>query len=125
MASNSHNNNTSFQMAETALRQAEGLLNANPNALSVDKGLAQQVGGWEKASCEVALDSIIFDIKSNWDTLACDYIGNAHTNMTPSPQSPQYFIEFLHAKPPQDATNPEPRECFYRITARGYGCQSK
>ena len=124
MASNSHNNNLAFQMAETALRQAEGLLNANPNALSVDKGRTQQVGGWQKVSCEVVLDSVDFYDEDNWrppppaSAPACYYIGNADNAMS---NPPQYFIEFLHAKTPQDATNPEPRECFYRITARGYG----
>ncbi len=116
MASNSHNNNLAFQMAETALRHAEALLNTDPDATLVPIGLSQSVGF---GTCEVNLDNNTdFYNQIVWDALGCDYIGNADNAMS---NPPQYFVEFLYAKAPQDASNPEPRECFYRITARGYG----
>jgi type IV pilus assembly protein PilX len=123
MASNSRNDNIAFQLAETALRQAEERLLADPDSIRILKALNQIVLADPSLSCEILLNSEDLTDQSRWDAVACDYVGDADKdiNDVDIARTPHYFIEFLRAdSPPVPATSP-PRNCFYRITARGYG----
>lgn len=113
MASNSRNDNIAFQLAETALRQAEEILLADGDSLSIAAAQTQSVG---LGACEIALNTPLV-----WGN-ACDYVGDADvdSNNVNIDRAPHYFIEFLHAEA-DIAMGAAPRECFYRITARGYG----
>jgi len=119
MAGNSRNDNVAFQLAESALRQAEASLQADPDATSVINAQLATVG---LGSCEIALDSEDFTDQIRWDAIACDYVGNAYNSAEPStPFPPHYFIEFVYAEASPEPGVPFLGDCFYRITARGYG----
>lgn len=114
MAGNSRDSNIAFQMAETALRQAEVNLQDDTDAISIIDGEAGTVG---LGACEVALDSIL-----DWDAVGavspCVYIGTADDDVS---KSPHYYVEFMFAPPATMIGEVELRDCYYRITARGYG----
>ena len=115
MASNSRNDNVAFQLAETTLRQAEANLLADPQATSILAATAATVG---LGTCEIALNSEDFTDQVRWDAIACDYAGTADAGIT---RTAHYFVEFVRAEiPAVPGTNP-PRNCYYRVTARGYG----
>jgi type IV pilus assembly protein PilX len=120
MASNSRNDNIAFQLAETALRYAETILQADGDSLSIAAGQSQSVGF---APCEIVLDSEDFSDQARWTASACDYVGDADKDINDVDivRTPHYFIEFVHAEAAVMMGAATPRECFYRITARGYG----
>lgn len=115
MASNSRNDNVAFQLAETTLRQAEANLQADGDSQTISAAQGQTVG---LGACEVALNSEDFSDQARWAALACNYAGEADDDVT---RPPHYFIEFIHADAVVMLGAATPRECFYRITARGYG----
>lgn len=117
MASNSRNDNIAFQLAETTLRQAEANLLADPQAISIlaASAIPPAVG---LGTCEIVLNAEDFTDQVRWDAIACDYVGNADAGVT---RTAHYFVEFVRAEiPAVPGTNP-PRNCYYRVTARGYG----
>ncbi len=115
MASNSRNDNIAFQLAETTLRQAEANLLADPQSTSILSALSQSVG---LGACEIALNSEDFTDQARWNALACNYVGTADAGIT---RAAHYFIEFVRAEPPAVLGTSPPRNCYYRVTARGYG----
>jgi type IV pilus assembly protein PilX len=115
MASNSRNDNIAFQLAETTLRQAEAILLADPQAVSILSASTQAVG---LGVCEISLNSEDFTDQARWDAIACGYVGDADVGIT---RTPHFFVEFVRAEPPAVLGTSPPRECFYRVTARGYG----
>jgi len=117
MASNSRNENIAFQLAETALRQAEFNLNAAPQATQLIDALSLSVG---LGSCEILLNTRNFLLPASWDAAACLYAGEAYSG-GPA-RTPHYFIEYMPTPDPTGSGGS--RECFYRITARGYGPDS-
>ncbi|MDC9725489.1 MAG: PilX N-terminal domain-containing pilus assembly protein [Gammaproteobacteria bacterium] len=118
MAGNTQDGNIAFQMAETALRQAESNLQKDDDAILILSGEAATVG---LGPCEVALDSIL-----DWDAEGavspCDYVGTADDDGVSRP--PHYYVEFMFAPSATTLGEPEIRDCFYRVTARGYGRSS-
>ncbi len=117
MANNSHNKSMSFQMAETALRQAEFKLRTSANVRIVADANANSIDNVN--TCMYNKDSIDFTAV-DWSTLgisSCDYTGTADD--TVNGEAPEYFIEFLNFNAP--AMMGGEGDCFYRITARGYG----
>ncbi|PHS30715.1 MAG: hypothetical protein COA95_08400 [Methylophaga sp.] len=123
MASNSRNDNVAFQLAETALRQAEGLLLADADSQLIVAAQSQTVLADPSKSCEIVLNGEDFDDQARWDAAACNYVGDADkdVNNDDVARTPHYFIEFMHAESIVMMGAATSRECFYRITARGYG----
>jgi type IV pilus assembly protein PilX len=117
MSGNTRDGNTAFQMAETALRQAEANLQADPDAISIRDAEAGTVG---LGSCEVAFGDIL-----DWDTVGdpspCPYSGAADDDLPASSKSPSYYIEYMFSPPAIILGEAEVRDCYYRVTARGYG----
>lgn len=118
MASNSRNDNIAFQLAETTLRRAEANLLADPQATSILSALNQTVGlGTGSKDCEIALNSEDFTDQVRWDDIACDYNGTAGAGVARA----HYIIEFIRAETPAVPGSNPLRNCYYRVTARGYG----
>jgi len=117
MAGNSRNSNIAFQMAETALRQAEGLLQAEPESILISEAITNSVG---VIACVKTLNDVPFGDQATWNGAGvCDYAGSAYDAADGNP--PQFIIEFLYASPMLDLNDPASRDCHYRVTARGYG----
>ncbi len=119
MASNSRNDNIAFQLAETTLRHAEANLLADPQAISIlaATSIPPAVG---LGSCEIVLNSEDFTDQDRWDDIACPYVGDADNDVPPE-NVPRYFVEFVRAEIPVVPGTTPPRNCYYRVTARGYG----
>jgi len=115
MAGNSRNSNLAFQQAETVLRFAENRLQAQAHALSISNATTNNIGG---IPCIITLNTVDFTAQANWDNHACTYDSAADDTVN---QPPNYFIEYLYAPPVTVLSGPSTRDCFYRITARGYG----
>ncbi len=118
MASNSRNTNIAFQMAETALREGEQALQANPEALKIINGQTNTIAG---IGCVVTKNSVDFTSPASWSGAGpCDIVGDAAQLGTR--KLPQYYIEFLYAVAPVETGNgSSSSNCFYRITSHGYG----
>lgn len=127
MVSNSRNSNTAFQLAESALRQAELALQAAAiaNLASVgplnvyDAEINNNVPG---VTCMVTLNSLNFNLPATWPGISCDLTGSTIAELN-TRQLPHYFIEFVFAEPTLmvGAGGVPVRDCYYRITSRGYG----
>ena len=117
MASNSRNDNIAFQLAETTLRQAEENLKNAPKVLSIfDATSTPPAVGL--GTCEIVLNSEDFTDQNRWDAIACDYVGSADEGVT---RTAHYFVEFVRAEIPVVPGTTPLRNCYYRVTARGYG----
>lgn len=127
MASNSRNSNIAFQLAETALRQGESVIESSSNSKSISKAAELKVFSDTEGSipaygadCFIELGSKDFSKPSTWDS-ACNYIGEADDV---ADKSAQFFIEYVFAQNKADDDGYERQECVYQITARGYGADA-
>jgi len=127
MASNSRNSNVAFQMAESALREGEKVLQAAPGALLIADAQANTV---PSITCVITLNSADFTLPNTWSltpasppaVTSCQMTGNGSASQLGTSNLPRYFIEFMYAEIPTTVGSaPVPRNCFYRITSRGYG----
>jgi len=119
MAGNSRNLNISFQMAETALREAENQLRSATNVRVIADAVGNTVNG--VTACMNNVDTLDFTI-ADWANIgqpACPYVGTADDAIT---KSPEFFVEFQYFNAP--AMMGGEGDCFYRITARGYGADN-
>lgn len=117
MVINSDSRNIAIQMAEAALRDAELALKLSSNAISIAHATVGQVSG---VTCLInKVSGYDFTSSSVWENNGpCSYSGGKENSVKAS----QYFVEFFHAAPVVDLSDPlRLRTCFYRITARGYG----
>lgn len=114
MAGNSQQSNMAFQMAESALREAEKKLSAVA-VTEVDKASTPPYT-LTGINCVEKFDSKDFTDDTTWSGGdACDRNGNSGADVG----EPQYFIEFWYGKLNTESTRYE--TCVYRVTARGYG----
>jgi len=127
MASNSRNTNIAFQMAESALREGEKTLQASPGALLIADAQANTIPG---IGCLITLNSTDFSSVNTWSATpasppavsSCQMTGRGSASQLGTSNLPRFFIEFMYADIPTTVGSaPIPRNCFYRITSRGYG----
>lgn len=138
MAANSRNKNIAFQMAETALRQAEQALQdeaATRKTIVASKtkpNVNTLPGSIGSITCAVGkYETIDAEKDAFWngtDAAPCYHAGTAADTVAGSSgKDPQYFIEFMDESTGEivDLGGSFRRDCFYRITARGYGADNK
>lgn len=125
MAGNNRNSNLAFQQAEATLRQAESVLEGSSSARIIINGLSNAItmNDGTPVNCVVTGNGKDFTNQADWTSapLPCAYDVSAADTIA---RASNYFIEYLRDERTMIGGGSEAIECFYRITAQGYGADA-
>ena len=125
MAGNNRNSSLAFQQAEATLRQAESVIENSSSARIIINGRDNTVtmNDGTVVNCMVTDAAKDFTNSADWTTapLPCAYDVSAADTVA---RASNYFIEYLRDDRVMMSGGSESIECFYRITAQGYGADA-
>lgn len=125
MSGNNRNSSLAFQQAEATLRQAENVLENSSSARILTNGMNNNVtmNDGTPVSCVVTGAGKVFTTTADWVSapLPCAFDVSATDTVT---RTSNYFIEYLRDERTMIGGGAESIECFYRITAQGYGADN-
>ena len=123
MASNLRNQSIAFQAAESALREAEGLIANNGGAPNPFKPLQITGGPFQNASdtpCVNGLCGTTAPLQSD-DIYTATGLATASTGISNIADEPQYMIELMFIEPSPDSSR---LYATFRITALAWGADT-